>query len=225
VELALGLSVDADDVAAIDVDAGFLTVAMEALGQRGGLTPIGVTFSVARSLAVALSAGRLTHEELDPRWLEEHAGAVRDLAARVSIRHDWALTLETLRGTAEAGASVRDVPLGTWPRVLRRMREAGMDETRLSGSDLRALATRREVRRELRRLISLPGGGGIAGIDTAAVRLAFPARLRVRLRSGRTLEAEGVEPGGAGAPVPEQRAVVDAKCALVGELGAALPSG
>ena len=224
VDLALGLEIDAADVAEIEVDAGYLTVGMESLGARAGLTPIGVTFSAARSLAVALVAGRLTHEELEPEWLAAHREDVEALAARVRLRHDWGMTLATLRGTVEAGASVRDVRLGAWPRVLRRMRELGMDEASLSREDLRALAASRDHRRELRRLLSRPGGGGIAAIDTGAMRLAFPCRLRVRLRSGGVREAEGAEPGGGGAPLTEQRAVVEAKCTAVGAGAGSLPS-
>ena len=66
---------------------------------RGAPTPVGVNFSAARSVAIALIAGRLTHEELDPAWLSEHRADVEELAARVRVRHDWELTLETLRGT------------------------------------------------------------------------------------------------------------------------------
>ena len=217
VELVLGLGIEGARVEAVEVDAGYLTVGMESLGARAGLTPIGVTFSAARSVAVALVAGRLTHSELEPEWLAVHGGEVEALAARVRLRHDWEMTLETLRGTVEAGASLRDVSLGAWPRVLRRMRELGMDEASLSREDLRALASDRGVRRELWRLLSRPGGGkGIEGIDTGAMRLAFPCSVRVRLSSGEVLSASGAEPGAGGAPVAEQRAVVEAKCAAVG---------
>ncbi len=225
VELALGLGVAADDVAAIEVDAGYLTTGMETLGAGAGPTPVGVTFSAARSVAVALVAGRLTHEELDPEWLAAHEQQVESLAARVSLRHDWAMTVETLRGTLEAGASVRDVPLSTWPRVVRRMRELGVDEISLTRDDMRALWADRASRRELRRLLGRRGGGGgLAAIDTGAMRLTFPCRLRVRLHSGQTLEAEGTEPGAGGAPLAEQRAVVEAKCAAVGQEVGSLPS-
>jgi 2-methylcitrate dehydratase MmgE/PrpD-like protein len=217
VELVLGLGIKGAEVEAVEVDAGYLTVGMESLGARAGLTPIGVTFSAARSVAVALTAGRLTHEELAPEWLAAHASEVESLAARVKLRHDWAMTLETLRGTVDAGASVRDVPPRGWPRVLRRMRELGMDEASLSGGDLRALANDRSARRELWRLLSRRGGReGIEGIDTGAMRLAFPCRVRVRLFSGEVLSASGAEPGAGGAPLDEQREVVFAKCAAVG---------
>jgi hypothetical protein len=46
------------------------------------------------------------------------------------------------------------------------------------------------------------------------VRLTFPSRLQIRLRSGRTVELEGDEPGSCGRPLSEQRAVVERKRAL-----------
>ena len=146
VDLALGLEIDAADVAEIEVDAGYLTVGMESLGARAGLTPSGVTFSAARSLAVALVAGRLTHEELEPEWLAAHREDIEALAGRVRLRHDWGMTLATLRGTVEAGASVRDVRLGAWPRVLRRMRDSA--ETRQTSLALTCARWRRAASTE-----------------------------------------------------------------------------
>src|SRR5256885_15965556 len=70
---ALDSGVAADEVADIRIDAGHLTIAMEELGADAGLTPVGVTFSTARSVAIALLAGRLTHEELAPAWLADNA--------------------------------------------------------------------------------------------------------------------------------------------------------
>jgi hypothetical protein len=77
------------------------------------------------------------------------------------VRHDWKLTLETMRGSRRPGA-------------------------------------------------------GIDSLDTAAMRLSFPCRLRIRLRSGRTLELEGAQPGSCGRPLEEQRRMVEEKCRLVG---------
>jgi ABC-type transporter Mla MlaB component len=58
------------------------------------------------------------------------------------------------------------------------------------------------------------GSSGLAGLDSSRVRMTFPCRLRVRLRSGRTLEIEGDERGSCGRPLSEQREVVEAKRAL-----------
>lgn len=224
VDAALAAEVAPADVAAIDVAAGLLTVEMEALSHAAGLTAVGVTFSAARSVAIALIASRLTHHELSPDWLAAHEAEARELASRVRVRHDWGLTIETARGPAEAGASVRDVPLTTWPRVARRMRELGIGGAAIGAGELRRLLARRDLRRELRRLLAQGRGGGIAALDTAAMRMSFPTRLSVRLRSGRTLELDGAEPGSCGRPLAEQREVVARKSAAVGletaELGA-----
>jgi 2-methylcitrate dehydratase PrpD len=215
VEATLRAELQPADVAGIDVDAGFLTMSMEQLAPPDGLTPAGINFSTARSIAVALIAGKLTHDELDPAWLAEHRGEVDEIAARVTVRHDWELTLDTLRGTVEAGASTGDLTPGAWLRIARRARELGMVDV-LDFGELRTLLRDGASRREIGRLAGRRGRGGIAGIDTGAMRLSFPCRLRIRLRSGRTLEIEGRHLGECGSPVDEQRAVVEEKCRLVG---------
>jgi hypothetical protein len=215
---ALAAGVDADDVETITVDAGVLTVGMEGLGAQAGLTPVGVGFSVARSVAIALVAGRLTHAELAPAWLAAHERPVSDLAARVRVRHDPGLTLDTVEGAVSAGASVADVPLRAWPRVLKQMRalDGGGD---LGLSDLRAFARNPRTRALLRR----PERAGMGAIDAGALRMPFPARLRIRRRDGRTHTVEGPERGAAGAPVAEQRAVVEEREAAAGYAATAVP--
>jgi 2-methylcitrate dehydratase PrpD len=217
-DAVLAADVAPGDVASVEVEAGQMTCAMERLGRGSELTPVRVNFSVALSIAVALLAGRFTHEELRRQWLTEHEAEVLELASRVSVRHDWDLTLETIRGPLEAGATLGDVPLAGWRRVRRRMRELGMDEVTLGWDAVRELAGSREARRTLASALRrpAPGGAGIERLDTAAMRLSFPSRLRVRLRSGREIALEGREPGSCGRPLSEQQAVVERKCRLVG---------
>jgi hypothetical protein len=208
VDAALRADVAAAEVDRVTVDAGLLTVAMEGAGARAPLNAVGVNFSVARSVAVALVAQRLTPDELRPDWLRAHYDEVEDLAARVRVKHDWSLSLQTANGVVDAGASLGDVPISALPTAARRARELSAE----GGGSLRARFGREhaaEAWRLLRRARS--GGSGIDGLDTGALRLAFPCRLRVRLRSGRTLEIEGREAGACGRPLDEQRAVVEAK--------------
>ena len=212
VEAALRSGVAPQEVEEVVVDTGYLTVTMERLGRDGGLTPVGVNFSTARSVAIALIAGRLTHEELSDEWLAEHTGEVERLAARVRVCHDWNLTLATARGVVDAGASVRDVPARAWPRALMRMRELGMNEAALPLRELGDLARKPELRREVRALLAGGSGRGLGGLDTGRLRMTFPCRLRIRLRSGRLVELEGDEPGASARPVEEQRSVIEARC-------------
>jgi 2-methylcitrate dehydratase PrpD len=221
VDAVLGLDLDPGQVASIDVAGGYLTTGMEELAAGPDLTPVRVNFSVALSTAVAVIAGRLTHEELSYAWLTEHEHEIRDVAGRVRLHHDWDLTFETLRGSADAlplAAATADVPARRWLSLPRRMRETGMDELSLGFSDLRELAARPEVRHALAGAFRKGGDPevtGLAALDTARLRMTFPSRVRVKTSDGRSLEADGREPGSAGRPLEEQEGVIRAKEALL----------
>ena len=66
------------------------------------------------------------------------------------------------------------------------------------------------------RLRGVSGAGGIERLDTAALRMTFPSRLRIRLRDGSTRVVEGAEPGSCGRPLAEQRAVVEERLEVAG---------
>lgn len=219
----------AQDLTAIDVDAGLLTVGMEGLGRGEGkqaeITPVRVNFSVALSLAVAAHAGRLTHHELRRAWLAARAGDLRKLAGRVTVRHDWDLTFATLDGLA-AGVDLRrlaaDVPLRAWPGVLRRLAELEADGTVAEfGSVARLLRHPRLphlLRDSVGRRLRAPFGGHAGSrpvVDSGAARLAFPARVTVRLTDGSSLSDAGGEPGRMGSPLAEVREVVARKESIV----------
>ena len=190
------------DIARIDVRAGWLTTAMEKLSAGEPLTPVRVNFSVALSCAVALTAGRLTHEELTPAWLQQHDDDLRELGARVFVEHDWDMTAKTI---AAAGGSASDVPLRRLPELRRRMRATGMDAIELTPADIREATRRLGLRGLLRRGESQP----------RAIRMIFPCQVAIRLRSGGVLEVDGRERGGSGAPIAEQEQVVSDKFAAV----------
>jgi len=101
IEEAEGRRITADDVLRIDVDAGLLTCAMELLlgGPQAAdpprLEPVGVNFSVARSLALLLARGSLGPDDLTLQALAESASLTADLEHRVHVHHDWRMTLDT----------------------------------------------------------------------------------------------------------------------------------
>jgi 2-methylcitrate dehydratase PrpD len=221
VDAALSVDVAPAEVSEIEISGGYLTAGMEALGSRAGLRSVGITFSASLSVAVALTAARFTHHELDEAWLTENEHAIRELAQRTTVRHDWELTLATLQGAASGGATLREVPLRAWPRVSRRLRELHMTDLSLGASDMRTLASDPRLLGRLRRAAFGPGRGGTDALDTSALRMTFPCRLRVRLRSGRVVEVHGEESGACGAPLEEQRTVVERKTATVAAPAAA----
>lgn len=220
-EAALAADLDAGEVARVEIEAGWLTCEMEELGRGPDLTPIRVNFSATLTAAIALLARRFGPAELDPAWLDDHEAEIRALAARISVSHEPALTARTLRGTLDAGASP-DLGLRDLLRIRRRLGDANMDEANPAPAVLRALAADRGLRRNLGRSLrarlsgDAEGDPGIDGIDTGALRMTFPSRLRIRLRDGSTRVVEGSEPGSCGRPLAEQRAVVEERLAVAG---------
>lgn len=236
-------AVDPEEIVSIEVRGGWLTCGMEELGRGRDLLPVRVNFSTALSVAIALLAGRLTPAELSPAWLAENESRIRALAARVRVRHDPAMTAATLRGTLDAGAAPNLSPRD-WLRLRRRIAEAGMEGVSPGPALLRVLAadggTRASLLRSLRRSgrsggrtapssdahpsSSAPsrdriGGArrsGIDRLDTGALRMTFPCRLRIALRDGTVRELDGDEPGSCARPLAEQRAVVDEKLRVAG---------
>ncbi len=228
-EAALSAGLEAAEIASIEIEAGWLTCEMEELGRGRDLTPIRVNFSATLTVAIALLASRLTPAELAPAWLAEHEAEIRALAARVSLSHDPALTAKTLLGTLEAGASP-DLGLRDLLRIRRRLGDVNMDEANPGPAVARALAADRGLRRFLGRSLRGRFGGdrgdpGIDELDTAALRMTFPSRLRIRLRDGSTRVVEGAEPGSGGHPLEEQRAVVEERLAVAGLAVGSRPSG
>ncbi|HEY4896488.1 MAG TPA: MmgE/PrpD family protein, partial [Solirubrobacteraceae bacterium] len=171
VDAALCAEVTPAEVREVEIAGGYLTAAMEALGERAGLCPVGVTFSAKLSVAVAIMAGRLTHDELNREWLSENESAIRDLAARITVRHDWEMTLATLQGAARGGATLREVPVKAWPRVGRRMSELHMTDSSLGMRDVAALLRDPRLLGRLRRAALGPGGGATETLDTRALRM------------------------------------------------------
>jgi 2-methylcitrate dehydratase PrpD len=221
-EAALAADLGADGVESVEIEAGWLTCEMEAHGRGPDLTPIRVNFSAFLTTAIALLVGKLTPAELAPAWLAENEAQIRALASRIHLSHDPAMTALTLRGTLEAGASP-DLGLRDLLRIRRRLGDANMDEANPGPAVVRALAADHDLRRYLGHSLRgrLTGGASAAdrGIDdlaTAALRMTFPSRLRIRLRDGSLRVVEGSEPGSCGRPLAEQRAVVEERLAVAG---------
>ncbi|OBH27545.1 hypothetical protein A5692_24360 [Mycobacterium sp. E342] len=194
----------AAEVESVVVDAGVLTCGMDAMSQgyTGGRvpTPVTINFSIPWTVAATLVAGRLTPDEVNEEWLAGHHRELAEVAARVSLRHDWSLTLRTAQAMA--------------PLLPVRAMMAGTPTRRLLGALRRTRREHKGVRFALGDGIALLRAlrdGGIGATGRAATgqlwapaaldafTMTFPARVRVRLRGGRELAAEcGVPHGGAG---------------------------
>ena len=203
-EAALASGVERPRSRAIEIEAGWLTCEMEELGRGPDLTPIRVNFSATLTVAIALLAGRFTPAELEPGWLAEHEPEIRALAARIELRHDPALTAATLLGTSRR-APRRDLGLGDLLRIRRRLGDSTWTRPtrpRRAPGPAADRGLRRHLGRSLRGRLRGRGGPRHRGIDTAALRMTFPSRLRIRLRDGSTRSSRAASPAPAGVRSP-----------------------
>jgi 2-methylcitrate dehydratase PrpD len=90
-------------IESVDIDAGVLTVEMDNLARdhrSDRLEPVNINFSIPQNVAIALVAGRHGPRELTRAFLDANDARIRELAGRVTLRHDWAMTGETFRAFA-----------------------------------------------------------------------------------------------------------------------------
>jgi 2-methylcitrate dehydratase PrpD len=190
----------AEEIERIVVRAGALTYGMDALSAEyavnGELSPVTINFSVAINVAIAVAGGRLTPEELNTSWIEEHSPVISDLRRRVELIHDWDLTRA---GSAGFGAVVptrsilKEVGGRRLSRGLRWMR-----------SDHRGVALRLgdsiDIVRWVRDQKSRATASAAGFWDDAALtkfRMTLPASIEIELRDGATLHSDVEIPTGA----------------------------
>jgi 2-methylcitrate dehydratase PrpD len=209
----------ARDVASVTVDASLLTCQMDAMSsayasgsQRAAPTPVTVTFSVPWNVAILLVAGELTPRQLRPTWLAEHHAELRDVAGRVSLRHDWALTRDAAASFGRLlppAALRRDAGVRALGRGLRSVR-ADHPSIVSGAGDLRGIAAL--VRPDAGTLALVRGAHFWDPRALDGFAMTFPARVSVRLRDGRTTTAEcDVPRGGAGHPTDTPESAAERK--------------
>ena len=193
--------IDSDEVASVAVDASVLTCEMDSLSSRYGTegppTPVTVNFSIAWNVAATVLAGQLTPAETNESWLAERHGELAPLAGRVSLRHDWELTLRTagamaplLPPRALVSGTARGGLLGGIRKVRKEHGGLQLDVGLLRS--LRAVDTSAARRAAGRGRLWDP-----EALD--AFQMTFPARVRMRMHDGGELAAETDVPmGGAG---------------------------
>ncbi|MBI4611983.1 MAG: MmgE/PrpD family protein [Planctomycetes bacterium] len=213
-----------DDVLAVEVRASLLTVEMDNLsadsrclergtrgrseehGTRGALSPERVNFSIPASAAIAILAGRLSGAEFEPDRLASHAEEIRFLAQRVTLRHDWDMTLE-VADAFDAALGENGIAAALSPRDLLavllgyRSRMGGHKRTPLRWGSLLARHPRallsRAFRAAGRRRLFLRKGGDLGAVDFTRFRMVFPASVELVTRDGKRYAARRDIPDGA----------------------------
>ncbi|MCC6160586.1 MAG: MmgE/PrpD family protein [Deltaproteobacteria bacterium] len=173
--------------------------ASEGGGSRGRLLANEVNFSIPAAVAVMLLRGQLLPADLTAHRLNEIERDVRELAARVEVVHDRAMTGNMLRSVDEAidvvslAAPVSGRELAAAGRAARR------EFPRASVLDARDLMA---ILPALPRLVRRHRAAREASYDLGdrpveQCVLSIPGAFEIELADGRRLEGEGVVPEGA----------------------------
>jgi 2-methylcitrate dehydratase PrpD len=193
----LGRPLEADDVAKVRVWGSVLTVGMEMLcalyRDRDRLTTVGCNFSVPLSLAVMLLAGELVPEALSEWFFDRNRERIIDLADRITLEHDPALT-SRLGALDQVGIDLGAAIAGVDPSKLGRLGEAMIAFS--GGRPERSPAEVAEV-------------PSLDGRSFEGFEMRIPARLELETTGGEVFTAEVEIPKGAsGRPFDETSEMV-----------------
>jgi 2-methylcitrate dehydratase PrpD len=199
-----------DARALIEVRASALTILMDRLSHehedRARLRSTNVNFNIPINVAIALLDGDLGAMAVSDVALAARREEVLAIADRVTLVHDWDMTLDfmgDLERTIGLSRVLGGIPVRAFARAARRM--AGRLGVRAEGGSAGLLASARglsvarmaRLAALLRAALRRGGPRGLEGVDMAKVGLAFAARVTVRTAEGEAVTAERTIPSGA----------------------------
>lgn len=223
-----GRRLDPGEVDSVLVEATILTVEMDHLSRTGGtfdpLNPVSLNFSIPGNIALALMNGGLAADDFDPARIAARKDEMLALASRVTLKHDWGLTVRFLEALDET-LGLDDLMAGLKLSDAVKMRQRAQDQYGSSLGftlgDLRqawasAPNARARVWRSLKDRVGR-GRPGPRGFDLGLCRLEnfrmpFAARVTISINGGRRLtRTQEVPLAGPGRPAEETRELVGAK--------------
>lgn len=233
-EQETGRPLAADDVAEVLVEATLLTVEMDHLSRTGGtfdpLNPVSLNFSIPGNIALALLKGRLTADDLRSSEIVAVKDSMLALAARVTLKHDWGLTvrfLEALDKTLGLDELAARLSLRDAIKIRQRAQDQYGSAMGFTLADLRqawasAPGARARVWSGVKKRLGRRGG---RAFDLGSCRLEnftmpFAARVTLITRGGRKLtQTQEIPLAGPGRPADETRELVGDKYRREAEAG------
>lgn len=135
-----------DEISRITIYVPVVTVIMEKFSKPhwgAGITPVNTHFSTIRSVAAALIYGEITGNFYQAGTFEQKAIEIQKLVDRIDLRHDWNLTILSMRGI-DAGLANAGKPgfmsLGGSNKTFKQFKKAFGSRTLLQWNELRELA-------------------------------------------------------------------------------------
>jgi 2-methylcitrate dehydratase PrpD len=217
-----GAALNPDDIKDVLVEATVLTLEMDNLSRTGGTfdpqSPISINFSIPGSLALALLHGRLDARALTRESLAQNAEAIRKIADKVRLEHDWALTirfLEAMDQTLNFRELLAEIDLKKLAGVRARIQGQYHSSMGFSLDDLKEILNKApQVKSRVLAFLSRRLSGAVFGHPGGRERydlgrapldrftMPFAARVSVTLQNGKVLAASQETPfGGPGHPL------------------------
>jgi len=205
---ARGRTLMADDVSRLRVEANLLTVEMDNLSSEhlaidAPLSPINVNFSVPLNLAIAIVAGSHEGRSLAQPVLDRNAAAIRELARRTELVHDWSMSMQVARafdGALGRAGALRSLAPRQYLSLLAGYRQqlGGKKRTSARPGALLRSGVLKEVRRALGSSRGAARGApDLTQVDFTRFRMVFPARVTLETRDGHRYSARQDVPFGA----------------------------
>ncbi len=238
-----GDKLNPDDVLDVLVEASLLTIEMDHLSKVGGtfdpLNPVSINFSIPGNVAIALLKGRLNADDLSISALQENSDAIIGLSNKVTLVHDWSMTLAFLREmnkVLKVRHVLREIRRNGYLNVKSRMQE-NYQSSMLSFSDVKALGAviwkkRSEVLRGIGKgLLSAPPffradkrkGYDLGNQNVEQFTMPFASRVTITMKGNISLCFQQDIPwGGPGHDAEITKKYVRDK--FIQEAGALLPS-
>jgi len=203
-----GRELNPNDVEKVKVEATALTVEMDALSKVGEtfdvLNPVSVNFSIPGNVAICLLKGRLVGEDLEREALQKEGPAIRQMASKVELHHDVALTgmmVGSINSALRLNEMLKEINLRGVLRARRRIQQQygrrmglGWDEfkglLRQAGPQLRGRLWKGLRQRAGRALAGGSSGSrryDLGDCNLEDFRMPFAARVTVTLKDGSSL--------------------------------------
>lgn len=183
IENVRGRRVNPHEIDEIIVEASLLTVGMDTI-SREFLNPekieaININFSIPYNVATGIIAHELTPAQLREEWLLKNAEQIRELAGKVKLIHKPEMTLKVIKPFIESGLTSKAImELGIGKLISVRKKFLGYvgRNTELKLFEILPFLlplTKSLLRRKRGTLTRI-----------SEIKLAFPARVTLRLQDG-----------------------------------------
>ncbi|MDD5748603.1 MAG: MmgE/PrpD family protein [Actinomycetota bacterium] len=205
-----GRDIEPEDVSRIRVKGSLLSVAMDGISRSYSamweLSPSCINFSIPKSIAVAILAGKLTGDEFSSGYLEGNGERIKTLASKVSLEHDPSLTFELIRAIDEAADLARlvgSIDIRSFLASRKELTKYLKSMSALSFSDI--ISAGRQLSRNdavflarlFRSLWFKAPAFSLADVRFNELKMPFGARVSLETNDGLRFEAESMIPRGA----------------------------